>query len=106
MMTEDEQAFLASIPDGTPLYRAAAPYPNAGSSWTLIRAVSEDYAKLYGGVPIVTTAYRREEAVLYFSRAGEDEVIVNNAGRFEVICSQAELLRGAEECSREEQCEA
>lgn len=85
MMTDDEQSFLESIPDGTPLYRAAAPYPDAGSSWTLNRAVSDDYAEFYGKVRIVTTAYRRDDAVLYFARAGEDEVIMRNVRDFQIV---------------------
>lgn len=98
MMTDDEQSFLESIPDGTPLYRAAAPYPDAGSSWTLNRAVSEDYAKLYGKVPIVTTAYRRDDAVLYFARAGEDEVIMRNVRGFQIVEDYAAIGHGLRSC--------
>lgn len=83
IMTADERAVWAALPDRVRVYRGFnEPGRALGMSWSLKRAVAQRFALRFGysGATRIATGFvSKAEVVAYFARRGEDEVVVVSA---------------------------
>lgn len=103
LMTPEEEAFLAALPDSFEVYRAAypgeynvfdgsekekwamatvavaemnpIPANNPGLSWSLSKEWTEAYAKIHNRV-FIERRVKKSEVTEYFNRRGENEIVI------------------------------
>ncbi len=77
LMTGEERAALADLPDPTPAYRGAT--SRKGLSWTLDRSVAESIVERLGKGKVFAADIPRSRVLAYFDDRQEAELIVSLA---------------------------
>lgn len=82
IMTEDEQAALAALPDRIQVWQGHTTARDDGWSWTTTEATAVWFAKRFADLekdhPVVSSGWvGKGDAVAYFTRRNESEILVN-----------------------------
>ena len=81
MLTPDELAFYASLPDPTPVWRGCEDGRERGLHWTTNRALAEDFARgkrcINKNPTLVAAEIPKQHVLAVFAGRQEDEVVVN-----------------------------
>ena len=75
LMSPEEEAKLAGLPDEFTVWRAPRPGGDEGISWSIERAFIVQYAEA-NGREVIERTVKKADVFAYFDRAGEGEVII------------------------------
>ena len=77
IMSDNELAELDSLPDRLQIFRSHLEWNRDGFCWTLDRNIALDFAYGYDWPCLTTANIAKSDALAFFQRRGESEIIVN-----------------------------